>query len=620
MVKKNLSGNEAVAQAAIASGVKLISGYPGTPSSEVIGSIWKKDIPGVTVEWSTNEKVAFEEAGACSWTGQRALVTMKMSGLNVAYDAMISMVYSGGEGGFVIYVCDDPGVAAGMPEQDVRGFATMSDIPVLEPASVAESYAMTVYAFELSEAIGGPVMLRSVTNVSQSHAIIDIPEVPAIAPREPRLIRDTLKYTKAGAKICMDQHQELLDRLDAAEAKLHADGMHKLHLGEKGKLGIISVGVAASFMDEALNIVKEAGLNIDGISTLKAAGSNPVPHAEFKEMLDTCCCFVVLEENEAYLEKALYLEAYKADKHPHIYGKEDHTLSRIGSFNAMTCAAAIAKALGGELKVDTAQVAEAEALCSARPIGVCAGCPHRGVYMAINDAVKRLGYKKDEVMITGDIGCTILGMSPPFHTLWTEVAMGASVAMAQGFVHAGIKTPVFSTMGDSTFIHAGMPPLVNAVQQNTPITAIIMDNGWTAMTGMQVNANTAVEFQQNENKNRVDVVEIVKGLGVKQLFIADPYDLEGLTQTLMEAAKLPGVKVVVTRRECAIQAGRRKIKYGKVHVDQDKCINCKLCINKTGCPALVYDDGKVFVDNGQCNGCGICTFVCPKNAIIKEEC
>ncbi len=620
MVKKNLSGNEAVAQAAIASGVKLISGYPGTPSSEVIGSIWKKDIPGVTVEWSTNEKVAFEEAGACSWAGQRALVTMKMSGLNVVYDAMISMVYSGGNGGFVIYVCDDPGVAAGMPEQDVRGFATMSDIPVLEPSSVAESYAMTAYAFELSEAIGGPVMMRSVTNVAQSHAIIDIPELPAFTPREPKLIKDVLKYTKAGAKICMDQHRDLIARLDAAEAKMHADGKHTLKLGEANKLGIITVGVTTSFIDEALALVNEAGICTKGVSTLNLICSHPAAHAEFQQMLDHCCCFVVLEENEAYVEKALYLEAYKQNKHPHIYGKEDGTLSRIGSFNAMTCAAAIAKALGGEIKPDLTAVAEAEALCAARPIGVCAGCPHRGVYMALNAAVKKMGYKKDEVMITGDIGCTILGMSPPFHTLWTEVAMGASVAMAQGFVHAGVKTPVFSTMGDSTFMHAGMPPLLNAIQQNTPITAIIMDNGWTAMTGMQVNANTALEFQQNDKKTRVDVVDIVKGLGVKQLFIADPYDLDALTNTLVEAAKLPGVKVVVTRRECAIQAGRRKIKYGNTNVDQDKCVNCKICINTTGCPALVYDGDKVFVDHAQCNGCGICTFVCPKKAIIKEEC
>ncbi|MEG1997301.1 MAG: thiamine pyrophosphate-dependent enzyme, partial [Clostridiales bacterium] len=428
------------------------------------------------------------------------------------------------------------------------------------------------------------------------------------------------KYTKAGAKICMDQHRDLIARLDAAEKKLHADGMHKIQLGEKGKLGIITVGVTTSFMAEALELVHQAGLCTNGVSILNLAGSHPAAHAEFSQLLDTCCCFVVLEENEPYVEKALYLDAYKADKHPHIYGKEDGTLSRIGNFNAMTCAAAIAKALGGEIKADTTVVAAAEALCSARPIGVCAGCPHRGVYMSLNAAVKKLGYKKNEVMITGDIGCTILGMSPPFHTLWTEVAMGASVAMAQGFVHAGIETPVFSTMGDSTFLHAGMPPLVNAIQQNTPITAIIMDNGWTAMTGMQVNANTAVEYQQNDHKTRVDVVDVVKGLGVKQLFIVDPYDLDAMTNTLVEAAKLPGVKVVVARRECAIQAGRRKIKYGVTNIDQDKCVNCKICINTTGCPGLVFDGKKVFIDHGQCNGCGICTFVCPKKAIIKEEC
>jgi indolepyruvate ferredoxin oxidoreductase alpha subunit len=618
MVMKTLSGNEAVAQAALAAGAKVIAGYPGTPSSEAIASIWNKGLEGVHVEWCTKEKVALEVAGAASWANQRALCTMKMSGLNVAYDSLISFVYSGGKGGFVIYVCDDPGVSAGMPEQDVRGFALMSDMPVLEPCSVDESYSMALYAFELSEAIGGPVMLRSVTNVAHSHATVDIPEAPPAEERPVLLEKDIFKYTKAGAIICMNQHRDLIARLEAAQTKLSADGLHQLKLGEQGGLGIVSVGVVNSFIGEALELAAGQGVNTEALSLLRLASSNPLPETELTQLIGHCGALLVLEENERYVEQGAYICAYKAGKLIPITGKLDGALSRIGNFNALVVLKGLYKALGQELPAEFVPYEGADALCAARPIGVCAGCPHRGVYIGINQAVRKLGYKKDEVMVTGDIGCTILGMSPPFHTLWTEIAMGASIPMAQGYVYAGVKTPVIATIGDSTFLHAGMPGLLNAVQNKVDLTAIIMDNGWTAMTGMQVNAGTAEQFQQSPDKQRADIAEIVRGLGVTQLFILDPYDLPKVTETLVEALKLPGVKVVLAQRECSIQTGRRKIRYGKSTVLEDKCTNCKVCINTTGCPSIVFDGEKVFIDAQLCNGCGICNSLCKFGAIVKE--
>jgi indolepyruvate ferredoxin oxidoreductase alpha subunit len=290
----------------------------------------------VYVEWCTNEKVALEIAGAASWANQRALCTMKMSGLNVAYDSLISFVYSGGKGGFVIYVCDDPGVSAGMPEQDVRGFAFMSDMPVLEPCSVAESYSMTLYAFELSEAIGGPVMLRSVTNVSHSHATVDIPEAPPFEERPVVLEKDIFKYTKAGAKICMDQHRDLIARLEASQAKISADGLHQLKLGEQGGLGIVGVGVVNSFLGEALSLAAGQGVNTEAFSYLRLAGSNPPAEAELAQLIGHCGALLVLEENERYVEQSAYICAYKAGKLIPITGKQDGALSRIGNCNAMT--------------------------------------------------------------------------------------------------------------------------------------------------------------------------------------------------------------------------------------------------------------------------------------------
>lgn len=613
-MKTYISGNEAVARAALECGATVITGYPGTPSSEAIGNIWKTKRPGVEIQWSTNEKVALEIASAASWAGKASLCTMKMSGLNVAYDSLISVVYSGCTGAMVLYVCDDPGVSAGMPEQDVRGFAKMSDMPVIEPASVEDSYRLTRYAFELSYAIQSPVMLRSVTNVALSHAIIDVDDDPkpiGAFSGEPKFTLDIAKYTKAGAKICMDQHRDLIARLKAAEMHIHEDNINTLTLGNNGGLGIVAVGVSVTYITEALNM---ASIDTNDVSVLNVKTSIPAPVSEMSSLLEHCGRILVVEENEPYVEDALILEAYKLQKQIPIHGKCDSTLSRISNFDAGIVANAIKKVMG----ISTCQCSTSSdptSMCAARPIGVCAGCPHRGVFIGINRGVKKAGYKKDEVIVTGDIGCTILGMSPPFNTLWTEVAMGASISMAQGFKYAGFKAPVIATIGDSTFLHGGIPGLINAIQNNVDVTLIIMDNGWTAMTGMQVNAGTAPDFQQTADKHIVDIKRIVEALEPDMLTVVDPYDLDDMTKAVQTSITAQGVKVILARRECAIQAGRRGIKYGKRVVNNEKCTRCKLCILTTGCPALIYDGNNVLIDQSQCNGCGICVSVCPVNAI-----
>lgn len=612
--------NEAVALAALRAGVKVVTGYPGTPSSEVIGSLLKmKNIAETKVEWSTNEKVAFEVAAAAAWAGQRALCTMKMSGLNVAYDSLIGVAYSGCNGGLVIYVTDDPGVTTGMAEQDTRGFALMSDMPMLEPGSVQESYDLIKFAFELSEEIQSPVFVRSVTNVAQSHGVVDVEE--RILPSGPKPLpeRNISKYTKAGAAICMIQHRELIESLAKAGRIIEEKGWNKLNLqGEKGGLGIISVGVVNGYLEEGLNIVRKFGSTPEKVSTLKLINTVPFPATEVRAMLDHCRTLLILEELEPHLEKAVYLEAYKKGVQVKIVGKEDGTLSRIGNYDATHVAKGLFSALGLPLPEKfSADFAEAEKKAAARPITTCAGCPHRGTFMAINKAIKNLKLKKEEVMVTGDIGCTILGINPPFHTLWTEVAMGASIPMAHGYVYSGIPTPVIATIGDSTFFHGGIPGLINAIQHGINLTAIIMDNGWTAMTGMQVNPGTSMDFQQ-PGYQQLDLTKVVSGLGVEQLFVVDPYDLEMTTKAIQEAMTLPGVKVVLPRRECAIQANRRKIKYSAITVDPEKCNLCKLCVNTTGCPAITLGEASTVIDEGQCNGCGLCAQVCNRSAIVRE--
>lgn len=621
MAKKFVSGNEAIAYGALSAGAKVVSGYPGTPSTEVITTLLNmNDIEETKVEWSVNEKVAFEVAAGAALNGYRAMCTMKMSGLNVAYDSLIGIAYSGCTGGLVIYVADDPGVSAGMCEQDTRGFAIMSDMPMLEPATVQESYDLTKYAFELSEKIQSPVFLRSVTSVSQSHTVAEIGERVLPPEGKPLFTKDIDKYTKAGAVLCMDQHMRLIESLNMAEEKIEADGLNELNLaGPEGGVGIISVGVVNTYIDEAFEKVKDKGIDVENISTLKLRHTLPYAENKILEMIKHCSKIIIAEELEPHLENKVYLEAYKLNKQITILGKNDGTYKRIGYYDSTHIIEGLFKAFEMEIpdcmkKKDI----QSQKLCAARPITVCAGCPHRGTYLSINAALKNLKMKKDEVLVTGDIGCTILGVNPPFDTLWTEVAMGASIPLAQGFSYGGTKNPVIATIGDSTFFHAGMPGLVNALQHNINMTVIIMDNGWTGMTGMQINPGTELECQKPGWK-QLDIEKVIEGLQVPDVHVVDPYNLAQTTEAIEKAVKYEGVSVVLSRRQCAIQAGRRKIKYTKMIFDADKCKNCKQCISVTGCPAIGLKDGKIEIDYGQCNGCGICTQVCKFDALKKEE-
>ena len=620
MSVKFISGNDSIALGSLQAGVKVVAGYPGTPSSEVIANLLKMKRQDLYVEWSTNEKVAFEVAAAASWAGQRALCTMKMSGLNVAYDSLASVAYSGCNGALVIYVADDPGVSAGMCEQDSRGFALMSDLPMLEPASVEEAYNLTQFAFELSEATGPPVFLRMTTETALSYAGMEIEEPPAIPDQEPKLVKDIAKYTKAGSAICLDQHQDVIDRLAKAGDIIRDKNINKLTLATEAKgLGVIVTGSVFPYLEEGLKLISERELELGPVSILKITATVPFPEEEAKQLLNHCSNMLVLEELEPHLEKDLYVLAKKLSFQGKIFGKLNQVLSRVGSYSASEVIQGLAAALNLEIPEDRFNMEmQGESLVAARPITTCAGCPHRGTFLAINKAIKKLKYKKDDVIVTGDIGCTILGMNPPFNTVWTEISMGASIGFAQGYYHSGVKTPVIATIGDSTFFHAGIPSLVNAVQHQVPLTLVIMDNGWTSMTGMQVSPGTAEEFQQNGNR-RLDLATIVPALGVDYFKIINPYDYEESTETIRDAISRSGVKVILARQECAIQAMRQGKRYGKTTVIEENCNKCKLCITVTGCPAISLGEDSIIIDSAICYGCGLCSQVCNRNAIERGQ-
>jgi indolepyruvate ferredoxin oxidoreductase alpha subunit len=326
-----------------------------------------------------------------------------------------------------------------------------------------------------------------------------------------------------------------------------------------------------------------------------------------------------LEELEPYLEREVLVLASMMNKPVKVFGKLDGTYKRSGEYNAAVASA-------GFFAYKNLPVPEhfpagdplPAAMSAARPITCCAGCPHRGTYLSVIRAIKAEGYKKDEVLVTGDVGCTILGMNPPFDLLWTETAMGSSIPTAAGYKLSGLATPVIATIGDSTFFHAGIPPLINAIQHGIDMTVIVMDNGWTAMTGMQVNPGTD-EAMAKKNHKRVDLYFLLQGLGIDNLYVTDPYDVDAMTDVIRKAMNQKGVKVVLARRECAIRAGRSGIRYGLVGIDPEKCTKCKNCIRITGCPALTAASGSVTIDQKQCNGCSVCVGACPIGAIERKE-
>ena len=384
-------------------------------------------------------------------------------------------------------------------------------------------------------------------------------------------------------------------------------------------LGIITAGITAAYLDEAFEIASRYGFDPATTSVLRIVSVHPLPTVQIRTLLQHCDTILVLEELEPTTENAVYIEAQRMGWEGRIIGKLSGHFERVGEYGVRHIVQGLAAATGIVIPDDLFRgQADAEKLAAARPITVCAGCPHRGTFMAINQAVRRAGFKKDEVMVTGDIGCTILGMNPPFNTVWNEVSMGASIGMAMGFVHAGVKTPVIATIGDSTFYHAGLPALVNAVQHQTPITLIIMDNGWTSMTGMQINPGTCEQFQGAGNA-RLDIARIVPALGVDQFWIVDPFEMEDMARVLQDALKLPGVKVLLARQECAIPAKRRGVEAGEIKVLDENCNQCKLCITVTGCLAITLSESSINIDPEQCYACGLCAAVCKRDAIEFER-
>lgn len=512
-----LMGDEAVAQAALDAGIGGAFSYPGTPATEIFEYVHGHKPAGVWARWSTNEKVAYEEALGMSYAGRRALVSMKHVGLNVAADPFMNSAVTGVNGGLVLCVCDDPGMHSSQDEQDSRYYAQFAYIPALEPADQQEAYDMTRWAFRVSEQQRLPFLVRMVTRLAHSRAAVDCAEtepgtaLPVVT--DPRLF--TLLPSNARRNWAA-----LVDRWAAVEATLAGAPWNRIHLAGR-RLGVVSSGVGFNYLMEV------AGSDPD-LSWVKVA-SYPVPRDLLRRLLDHCDEILVVEDGYPFLESAL--RGLLDDRAGRIHGKLDGTLPRTGELTPTLVRAALhLQPLPGATEV--------QAGVPGRPPALCVGCPHIETYKAINAALE--GQARSRVM--SDIGCYTLGALPPYNAIHSCVDMGASISMAVGVAAAGVW-PVLAVIGESTFAHSGITPLIDAVNANANIVVVILDNSTVAMTGQQESAVSGDRL-----------IQLLKGIGVHpdhvRIISPLPKQHEANVAVFREEIAYPGLSVIVPTRAC----------------------------------------------------------------------
>lgn len=596
MDSKLLLGNEAIAYGAITAGVRVVTAYPGTPSTEVFTTLAKyASKNNYHAEWCVNEKVALEIAYGAAISGARSLVSMKQVGLNVAADPLLSGTYLGVKGGLVIVVADDPGPHSSQTEQDTRLFAGFAKVPVLDPTDPQEALDMTAEAFNISERYNIPVILRPTTRVCHVCQDVIIPEKETIYSQA--------RFEKGSdyvifPSVSVRKHRALINTLNDISSDFSASTFNRVE-GE-GKKGIICSGVSYHYVQEALQRLK-----LD-MAVMKIGTPYPFPDKMVQTFIEGKESVLVVEELDPVLENELMRLAGSKGIHLDINGKNNQLVPGVGELNVNLVEKAVAAWMG--MNPSEPAVLEKPNLPVRAPI-LCAGCPHRASFYAI----RRAAGKKSDVVFTGDIGCYTLGMMPPLSAVDTCLCMGAAITEAQGIGRAEPGRETIAVLGDSTFYHTGIPGLINAVYNQYPLTLVILDNSTTAMTGFQPHPGTG-QTAMGENVPAVDMVKLLNGCGVQSVQIVDPVDLKSSIKAVKDALAYPGPSVVIMKRECVNLPGKKAIN-GPVTIDEQACRDCGLCVTEIGCPALVMEKGEKPRVFETCVGCGLCAEICPFDAI-----
>jgi indolepyruvate ferredoxin oxidoreductase alpha subunit len=571
-----LSGNEAIARGAWEAGVTVCTGYPGTPSTEILENLVR--MPGAGCEWSPNEKVALEVAAGASMAGARSLVTMKHVGLNVAADPFMTLAYTGVGAGLVIVVADDPGMHSSQNEQDSRRWGPFGKVPILEPSDSAEAREMAIAAFELSESLDMPVLLRSTTRLSHSKSLVEVGE---------RTERRGWPYAKNPPKWVMmpgNAKRRRVD-LDSRLRRAAAASEESLFTVEEirdAALGVVTSGVAYQYVREAL----------PSASTLKLGMTFPLPMERIRQFAAKVDDLYVVEELDPYLLESLQAAGISVT---------DVAVPHIGELSPTIVAQAF-----GEPALETR---EPILDLPDRPPMLCAGCPHRGVFRALREM---------NATVVGDIGCYTLAALPPLAAMDTCLCMGASIGMARGFqlgspADAVSASPVVAVIGDSTFAHSGMTGLLEMTYNGGDATVVILDNRVTAMTGHQDNPFTGRTLS-GEPAPQIDIEGLVRALGVKDVTTVDPNLLRPTEKALRDAVQAPGVSVVIARAPCIMLSRERGVPFA---VDAEKCDSCGECV-RLGCPAISRGEhSRATIDAAACAGCRQCVQVCKVGAIKK---
>ncbi|MFZ7127048.1 MAG: indolepyruvate ferredoxin oxidoreductase subunit alpha [Desulfobacterales bacterium] len=597
-----LLGNEAVARGAVEAGVAFASTYPGTPSSEISLNLFQiSRETALYFEYSTNEKVALEVAAAAANAGVRSMCMMKHVGLNVAADALMTLAYIGCRAGLVILSADDPYMFSSQNEQDNRYYGKLSGLPVLEPSSVAEAREMVHHAFDISEALHEPVILRTTTRINHSTAVVELGSIQPVQGHG-RFERDPFSFVTVPA-VSRKLHARLLDRLEQARQMSSASPLN--FLKGDGPLGIVCNGVSYAYVADA---VSDLGLG-DRARIFRIGFSHPMPDERLRAFLKSVTRVLVVEEGEPYMEEAVKVVAQEAGLILPIQGKGVARLSRLYEYDPAMVRQAVASFFDiAYIPPETPDLTDVPELPQ-RPPTLCAGCSHRATFYAVKKATEGM-----DTIHPSDIGCYTLGFLPPLSMGDFVVCMGASTGTAGGFSRV-TEQKVVSFIGDSTFFHSGIPGLINAVFNGHDLTLVILDNGTTAMTGHQPNPGVDMAELGLQDYGRVSIEALVKALGVQHVSVIRPYNVKKSIAAIREAVAFKGVSVVISREKCALYAKSLRQLKGKPFRITDRCRNHRDCINDLACPAFFLEKDQVRIDPDICIGCAVCAQVCPEHAI-----